>query len=412
MVTFKPVVYAHQKRKDGTYNLKIRITYKGVSRHLPTTLSVSPVSLTKSLKIKQGGTLAKANELIERMRSSLDNLSPFQLDSMTVDDVVKHIKDRLTTDSFRLNFFAYGEEYMKSKLPQTARAYRTALNTFALYLGKRELDINRIDKPLLVGFCEWLDKQPRLHSNRYTDIKSTDKTAGKGRVARNLISLSAIFDSAKHKYNDEDSGAIVIPRSPFDSLKKRRPSPEGQKSLGVEMMQRIISYQTEDEKLRIALDAFIVSFALMGMNLADMVTLAPPVNGMITYNRKKTKDRRADKAEMRIRVPEELNPYIERLRGKGGKWLNVLSEVGEPTSFVNRHLRKFCKMESIPCFTFYAGRHSFATIAYNSARVDKATIDDCLTHSGGYRITDIYIEKDWDTMNDANGKVIALFNWA
>ena len=41
MITLHPVVLAHQKRKDGTWNVKIRVTFKGRHRYLPTTLSVT-----------------------------------------------------------------------------------------------------------------------------------------------------------------------------------------------------------------------------------------------------------------------------------------------------------------------------------------------------------------------------------
>ena len=36
MATFKAEVYAHQKKKDGTYNIKIRVTHNGEKRYLAT----------------------------------------------------------------------------------------------------------------------------------------------------------------------------------------------------------------------------------------------------------------------------------------------------------------------------------------------------------------------------------------
>lgn len=38
MATFKAEVYAHQKKKDGTYNIKIRVTHNGEKRYLATPL--------------------------------------------------------------------------------------------------------------------------------------------------------------------------------------------------------------------------------------------------------------------------------------------------------------------------------------------------------------------------------------
>lgn len=52
MPTFKPVVSAHQKRSDGSYNIKIRITHKRVSRWIPTNLNAYAYDLTRSLNLK------------------------------------------------------------------------------------------------------------------------------------------------------------------------------------------------------------------------------------------------------------------------------------------------------------------------------------------------------------------------
>ena len=37
MATFKAEVYAHQKRADGTYNIKIRVIHQQRKKYIPTT---------------------------------------------------------------------------------------------------------------------------------------------------------------------------------------------------------------------------------------------------------------------------------------------------------------------------------------------------------------------------------------
>lgn len=39
MITFKPIVIPGNRRKDGTYPVKIRVTFKGKSRRLAVTKS-------------------------------------------------------------------------------------------------------------------------------------------------------------------------------------------------------------------------------------------------------------------------------------------------------------------------------------------------------------------------------------
>ena len=67
-------------------------------------------------------------------------------------------------------------------------------------------------------------------------------------------------------------------------------------------------------------------------------------------------------------------------------------------------------MEEEP-FTFYAARHSWATIARNDCRIDKATVDECLNHVGNMQLADVYIKKDWRIQWDVNKKVLDLFTW-
>lgn len=60
--------------------------------------------------------------------------------------------------------------------------------------------------------------------------------------------------------------------------------------------------------------------------------------------------------------------------------------------------------------TFYAARHTWASLA-RKAGVEKATIDECLCHKGDFTLTDIYAERSWDLMTEANRKVLQLFSW-
>jgi integrase len=178
-------------------------------------------------------------------------------------------------------------------------------------------------------------------------------------------------------------------------------------------MQRIISSQVDNEAMRIALDIFIVSFGLMGANMADLY-FAKPVQEEWVYNRQKTMTRRADRAEMRVAIPEQMKPYLERLKGKGGWWLNRLHEFASTKDFatarVNRCLKKWCEDNEVDVFTFYAARHTWASLARKEG-VDKSTIDDALGHKGSFQVADIYAEKAWGLIRDANRKVLELFTW-
>lgn len=416
MITFKAIIIPGNRRKDGTYPVNIRVTFKGKTRRLATTLVCTPADLTRTLKIKNATILNKSDALIARMRDAVKDLSPFDLETQDVDWVVRHIKDSLTQEDFHLDFFEWSDRYILTKAETTRMAYSCALNTLERFLGRRSLDINDISRSLLLEFMEMVDNEPRMHYDVKTGQRVPSKASKIPRAAstRHLAKLEHLFNAAKEKYNDEDSGRILIPRSPFSKITKVYPVSSGQGNLGVELMQTIISAQVDNDVMRTALDIFIVSFALMGANMADLYNAKPFNGGEWVYNRQKTATRRADRAEMRISLPGEIDAILARLMGRGGWWLNRLHEFASTKDFatarVNRCLRKWCVGNGIPPFTFYAARHTWASLARKEG-VDKSTIDDCLAHKGSFQVADIYAEKAWDLMQEANRKVLDLFTW-
>lgn len=415
MITFKAIIIPGNRRKDGTYPVNIRVTFKGRTRRLATTMVCTSTDLTRTLKIKNATILNRTDALIARMREAVNDLSPFDLERQDVDWVVRHIKDSLAKEDFRLDFFDWCDRYILTKSETTRRQYEGSVNAFERFLGRREIDINDITRPLLMDFMEMVDGERKMHYNVSTGrMEETGKAKiPKGASTRHISKLEHLFNAAKDRYNDEDSGRIVIPRSPFSKIAKVYPVSNGQGNLGQELMQRIISSDADTEEMRIALDMFIVSFGLMGANMADLWQ-AKPVKGEWVYYRQKTRDRRADRAEMRVTIPDELLPILDRLRGQGSWWLNKLhtyaAHKDAASHRVNWYLKKWCAANGVDAFTFYAARHTWASLARRQG-VDKSTIDECLAHRGQFQVTDIYAEKSWELLQKANRKVLDLFTW-
>lgn len=417
MITYKPIIIQGGRRKDGTWPVKIRITFKGVSRRLPTTLTCTDTDLTRSGRIKNATVLEKASELISRMRATTADLSPFTLEGWDVDAVVAHIKRSLTMSNFQLDFIAFGREYIKSKDEGTRAGYTTALNAFCRFLGRDSIDVNEISRSLLIEFQEWADKQGRVFYNyRKGEYKNTGKpTAPGGNSGRWISRLGHIFQAAKERYNDEDAGCILIPRSPFSSIPKPKVISQGEDALSVEVMQRIIDARPEKLQERIALAAFVVSFATMGANLADLYDAEVTKGQIWHYYRHKTTKRRRDRAEVYCRIEPEIDTFVKFLQTESTSpwWLPGLhlwknSRIADTQ--VNKYLHEWQDREGLERFNFYAARHTFATLARRIG-VEKATVDEALAHIGDFRVADIYAERNWELSWDANKKVLALFTW-
>ena len=103
MITFKPCVT--YKRRDGTYQVRIRVTFARKSRYLATTLTAYPSQLTRSLRLRDGALIASADNLIRQMRSTVADLNPFALEGRSVDWVCDYIKAKRRGSSVHLRFF-------------------------------------------------------------------------------------------------------------------------------------------------------------------------------------------------------------------------------------------------------------------------------------------------------------------
>ena len=410
MITFKPIVIPGNRRKDGTYPVKIRVTFRGKTRRLATTLVARQTDLSRSLHIKSPDILNRANELIKEMRAAVSDLSPFVIEGWDVDRVVAHIHTKLREENFALDFFAWSDSYLSRKSPSTRRAYDMALRAFERFLGRRTIDINDITKALLLDFVEKNDSETKMQYNPRTgEWIDTGKPRKGGASSRHLAKLAHLFNAAKQRYNDDDK--ILIPRSPFDAIPKPVPPSEGARALTSEELQMVI-----DSGPDFARDIFLLSFATMGANLADMYAAKPQLSRWV-YNRRKTQHRRQDGAIMKVDIPGEVSGIIGRLQaGPAGWWLPALhrySTCNGCTARVNAGLKEWATENHLPDtehISFYSARKTWATIA-RKLGVEKALVDECLCHVGDYRMTDIYAERDFDLMNAANRKVIESFRW-
>jgi hypothetical protein len=419
-ITFKPLIARRQQRDDGTYNVKIRVTYKRRSRFLATTITAPAKDVDKSGNLR-GESLNRGYKLITKFQGYLNDLDFYLAENMDVDDVVKYLRRKgAGPGKFKLDFFTFADkEVLPSKTRGTAEAYRTALNSFKRYLNGTSLDINDITKTMLMDFARHVDNEPKIVVGKHVGVKESSAAKRKGySSAVYLGKLRLIFKAAADRFNDEDSGIINIPRNPFSGIDMSVKSEIAHIAQSPEVIQRLINFNEPCRRnTRFAIDVFLISFALMGMNTKDMFEAKPAKKGIIIYNRSKTKARRQDKAEHRVKIDPRIKPLIDKYKDpKGERLFNFYilhSDERRMSSNLRFALRTLAKHMGVEPFTMYAARHSWATIARSSrCGIDKATVDDCLVHVGDHRLADVYAEKDWQVFWDANKKVLDVFDWS
>lgn len=408
IITMKPVILPAQARANGSYNLKVRVTYKRKSRIISTNITVPKEAVSKKGEIKSKDILIKGYAIISEMQKCIDNIPYGAIDNFDVDDVLEVIKN----DKFSLDFIEYARSCISKMNKGTSRTYTTAINSLIRFMGKDSFDISVFNTSMLKDFVDFIITETNVSAKK----TFTNKT--KSTAAQYLSLIKHLYRMAMDEFNDEDSGLIRIPRDPFKKVKLPMPEPVKHRNKGIDFIQEIISYKGKCSDLqRMALDVYIISFALMGMNAADIYN-APYCDGdIITYNRTKTKTRRPDMALMKVRIEPCIRHMIEKYKDPSKERMFIFhkeySSAYSFSSVLAHHLRAWADKNGIDRFTFYSARHSFASIAYSSAcNIRKDIIDDCLCHiSSENKMADIYIEKDWTVLWEANKTVLSIFNW-
>lgn len=415
MPTFKAEI--QNKRQDGTYNVRIRVTHNREVRRLSTNLYVTESEVTKGRKIKNVRVVEITNDLIRKCREACNALGMEILD-MPIDKLVERLRHILTGgDVFSLDFLEYAERKLSDFSRGTSGSYRSSLRILKRYVGDT-LDISEITVNFLHGFEAFIESEPSRRG---------DSLAGRAKGGRALSlymgCIRTLYNLAKSEYNDEDRGIINIPYSPFARFKIRQPPMTRKRALPIEKIQAVINLPYVEERSRqknqnLAKDCFLLSFLLIGMNSTDLFSAPPPADGIVVYYRKKTTGRRGDKAEMRVRIEREAAFLIDKYKDPSGKrmfnFYRLYSNERAFNSAINESLKKIGGLIGVEALTYYAARHSWATIAHSSAvGIDKMTVHEALNHvNGEMKVTDIYIDKDWSVIWNANRKVIDVFDWS
>lgn len=424
MTTFKALILPHHKREDGTYNVKIRVTHNRKVKYIRTPHYVSPLDVSRrkrngkeELKIKNQAIIDMMDSIILGYRRRLLSAGS-SIESWNIDRLIEFLKN--DTSSFSLDFIAYGRKFADSIINKgkgsTGKLYHNTIKSLIRFIGRESLDITEITTNFLNSFERYLKNEPKLKVT-HGKVIVTKELKKERSVLMCMQHLRIIYDAAKYEYNDEENCIINIPYSPFSRYKMPKVKPTEHRVLNVEHIQKIIDhpYTGKDTMEDLAKDVFILSFAMMGINTADLYEGGTMEGDIFTYRRKKTRDRREDQAEMKVRIEPEIMGLFSKYKG-GNNLLRFSERYKDEKAFnraVNAGLDKIGAAIGVPNLTFYYARHTMASICANKLGVDIARVDEMLNHSDSrLRMARVYIQKDFKPLWDANRRLLDLFDWS
>ena len=172
-------------------------------------------------------------------------------------------------------------------------------------------------------------------------------------------------------------------------------------------------------------DLFMLSFYLCGIRPVDLLNVKRDQveNGRLVYWPEKLNGR----TKLSIRIEPEAWEIIRRYEGKE-HLLNILDDRGDyrafmqhwnkalkaigtdiytPTRCGNGKVYQLIKHDGIiPFITIYYARYCWASFAYNVLDIPMDTISQALGHKSGLKVTNFYVKRSNDKVDQANRAMI------
>ena len=409
MASIKYYLDQRAKRKDNKFPLKISVSHKQQFALISLNVFLLPEQWD-SAKEKIVGHPNKLflNNYIARQKLNIETelltlKSTGYLDSLNGKQIKDKIQEALNGEPKEAKsplplFVERCRKFAGEKTnPRTKESYLYTLSKVVAFCDESEgLTFEQINYEWLKDFEFYLSETSSVNS-----------------ISIHMRNIRAVFNDA---LNSE-----VITCYPFRKYKIKNEATV-KRSLLPQQLVSFRDYPCEEHQKQY-LDAFMLTFYLIGINTIDLCNLGEIRNGRIEYRRAKTKKLYS------IKVEPEAMAIIERDRGEK-QLLNILDryanykdyahrlnenlqEIGE-TKFVEKVIkgkrRQVKKRKPLfPEITTYWARHTWATIAHKIG-IPKDTISMALGHEFGCKTTGIYIDYDMEKVDEANRKVIDYIN--
>jgi len=394
-------------RKDGTYAVKLRITYFRDQKYYPINVSLTPDEWDKVHSEKprkeHKAHLLYFNEIEQKALAIIKDMTVFSFPAFEKKFNQKPKKD---VDTISL-FETYIEQLKKESRIGTADSYNWALTSIKNFIAtknRKKLRFADVTPELLDEYETWMIG------------KGNSKTT----IGIYLRSLRTIINNAiADGYLDKDA-------YPFGKRKYQIPSGKNtKKALKMADIAAIINYKTTSRFQERARDLWVFSYLCNGANMKDIAKLKyKNIEGSkINFIRSKTE--RSTKQDLKsisaFLLPETLaiiekwgdtnhdpENYIFGIIDKEDSPERVYAKVKQTFRRINEHMKKIGTDLGIDIkLTTYSARHSFAT-ALKRSGAPTEFISESLGHKD-LKTTENYLDSFEDDMKESYQKQLLNF---
>lgn len=362
--------------KDGTYPVQVKVGF-GTNLYLATGIYLKPEDWDARLQVCTGKAARRINNILGTLLLQTNNRvlelrESGQFGKLTAAQLRQMLTNLdLTQPTIGVPSVGdYIDRVRALKTANTQVSYKTTRYRLSLYCDP---DTLRFSDLTYVWFEAWIKQMEDDGLKRNT-------------VAKYLKVVKTVIKYA------EDDGVQVNPA--YKKVDSRAESDTPMRNLPVQTLRRIRDTEIKG-KTAWYKDAFMLSFYLIGINLADLLALPKDaiVNGRLQYKRAKTGKNYS------VLVQPEAQAIIDKYPGK-----THLLSFGEKVSCFRMNCNDLLrKLE--PGLTWYWARYSWANYAVD-LDIPKDTISEAMGHKHGSTVTGIYIKYSQDKADAANRQVL------
>jgi integrase/recombinase XerD len=395
------------KRKDGTYAVKLRITFNRTQNYYPLGISLSVDEWEKVHSEKPRGKFKEHllffNKIEEQSVAIIREMPIFSFALFE-----KKFNQKPKTNQGVLEVFSsYISELKQNERISTAYSYNNAKSSLTKFLESK----NRKKIAFWEITTEWLNTYEKWMLESKNSITTVGIYMRSLRTIINVGIQNGLFD--KDLY-------------PFGKRKYQIPSGRNlKKALTLTDIASVVNYQTKSDYEKRARDLWIFSYLCNGANIKDIAKLKyKNIEGTrISFIRAKTsnstkQDRQAISVFLLPEIQSIINEwgvgtdepddYIFGILSKDDTPTEEYTKIYQATKTINKYMKKIGGNLSFSLkLTTYTARHSFATVLKRSGAPTEF-ISESLGHKD-LKTTENYLDSFEDDKKESYQKQLLNF---
>ena len=400
-ITVAAILDKYKPKKNGSYPVRIRVTYRRKRQYYPTGKDLTPeqweaMPTTRNRELRATReSIANSFDIVRQNVDELAYVSGFSFDAL--DSRLKAGYNDTVNTAFRAKI----DDLRVNSRPGNMLVYDNVLKGIERFRGTKI--------PFDAVTVDWLRKYEKF----LIDEGKTTTTIG-----IHMRHIRAILNDARR------AGIIKDSQYPFGKGRFEIQAGEGRKmALTLEQIGRIARY--EDGSLATAKyrDYWLFLYLCNGINMADFVKLRyrDIVNGEVCFVRQKTERTTKTRKEIRVVISEPMQAIINRWGNKDRQPDSFIFPVlsGTETALeqkhktqyltraINRRMAAIGKALGIEHISTYTARHSFATVLKRSG-ANIAYISESLGHQD-LKTTENYLASFERDEREKNADLLTKF---